>query len=85
VLSTIEYFRDEYEAHVAGRCPAKSCKALITYSINDKCIGCTRCAQTCPADAIAFAPYEKHRIDPEKCVRCGGCRKTCPVAAVDVE
>jgi len=85
VLSTIEYFRDEYEAHVAGRCPAKSCKALITYSINDKCIGCTRCAQVCPADAIAFAPYEKHRIDPEKCVRCGGCRKTCPVAAVDVE
>ncbi len=85
VLSTIEYFRDEYEAHVAGRCPAKSCKALITYSINDKCIGCTKCAQVCPADAIAFAPYEKHRIDPEKCIRCGGCKKACPVGAVDVE
>jgi NADH:ubiquinone oxidoreductase subunit F (NADH-binding) len=85
VLSTIEYFRDEYEAHVAGRCPARSCKALITYSINDKCIGCTRCAQGCPADAIAFAPYEKHHIDPEKCIRCGGCKKACPVGAVDVE
>ncbi len=85
VLSTLEYFRDEYEAHVQGRCPAKSCKALITYSVNDNCIGCTKCAQVCPADAIAFAPYEKHQIDPEKCVRCGGCLKACPIDAVDVE
>ena len=85
VLSTLEYFRDEYEAHVAGRCPAKSCKALITYGINDDCIGCTKCAQACPADAIAFAPYEKHQIDTEKCVRCGGCKKICPVGAVSVE
>ena len=85
VLSTLEYFRDEYEAHVAGRCPAKSCKALITYSINDDCIGCTKCAQVCPTGAIAFAPYEKHQIDTEKCVRCGGCKKICPVGAVSVE
>jgi len=85
VLSTLEYFRDEYEAHVAGRCPAKFCKALITYSINDDCIGCTKCAQVCPSDAIAFTPYEKHQIDTEKCVRCGACKKICPVDAVDVE
>ena len=85
VLSTLEYFRDEYDAHVAGRCPAGSCKDLITYSINDDCIGCTKCAQSCPADAIAFCPYEKHEIDTDKCIRCGGCKAVCPVDAVDVE
>ena len=52
VLTNILYFRDEYEAHLEGRCPAGKCKELITFSINDDCIGCTRCAQRCPADAI---------------------------------
>jgi NADH-quinone oxidoreductase subunit F len=85
VLSTLKYFRQEYEAHLAKRCPAKACKALITYTITDDCIGCTRCAQTCPADAIAFTPYQKHEIDHTKCIRCGGCKRTCPVDAVRVE
>ena len=85
VLSTIRYFRDEYEAHIAGKCPAGICKALVTYSITDDCIGCTRCAQRCPADAIAMRPYERHEIDQEECIRCGTCREVCPVEAVEVE
>ena len=85
VLSTIRYFRDEYEAHIAGRCPAGICKALVTYSITDDCIGCTRCAQHCPADAIEAMPYQQHEIDTEKCVRCGTCKNVCPVDAVKVE
>ncbi len=85
VLSTMRYFRDEYEAHVAGRCPAGKCKALIKYSITDDCIGCTICAQHCPADAIAMKPYEKHQIDLQKCIRCGTCQSVCPANAVQVE
>jgi len=85
VLSTIQHFRHEYEAHIAGRCPAAACKALITYSITDDCIGCTKCAQHCPTDAIAMRPYEKHEIDPDKCVRCGACKAICPAEAVRVE
>ena len=56
VLSTLKYFRHEYEAHVQGQCPAKKCKALIRYTITDGCIGCTRCRQRCPVDAIPFTP-----------------------------
>ena len=85
VLSTIKYFRDEYEAHLQKRCPAGRCKALITYSVTDDCIGCTLCAQHCPADAIAMKPYEKHEIDAEKCVRCGTCKNICPADAIKVE
>ena len=85
VLTTLRYFRHEYEAHIEGRCPAGRCKALITYHITDECIGCTLCAQHCPADAIEMRPYEKHEIDPEKCVRCGTCRGICPTDAVEVE
>ncbi len=85
VLSTLRYFRDEYEAHIDGRCPAGKCKALIEYTITDECIGCTICAQHCPTDAIAMKPYEKHEIDPEKCVRCGTCKSVCPADAVRVE
>jgi NADH:ubiquinone oxidoreductase subunit F (NADH-binding)/NADH:ubiquinone oxidoreductase subunit E len=84
VLSTIRYFRDEYEAHVEKRCPAGKCKALITYSVTDDCIGCTLCAQHCPVDAIETKPYEKHNIDTEKCIRCGTCKNICPVEAVEV-
>ena len=85
VLSTMRYFREEYEAHVQGRCPAGKCKALIKYSITDDCIGCTICAQHCPTEAIAMKPYEKHEIDLEKCVRCGTCKSVCPANAVRVE
>jgi len=85
VLTTLKYFRDEYEAHLEGRCPAGRCKALITYSVTDDCIGCTRCAQHCPADAIEMKPYEKQEIDPEKCIRCDTCRQVCPVDAIKVE
>jgi NADH-quinone oxidoreductase subunit F len=85
VLTTMRYFREEYEAHVAGRCPAGKCKALVKYWITDDCIGCTLCAQHCPADAIAMKPYEKHEIDLEKCTRCGTCQTVCPANAVRVE
>jgi NADH-quinone oxidoreductase subunit F len=85
VLTTLRYFRDEYEAHVAGRCPAGRCKALVKYVVTDDCIGCTLCAQHCPADAIAMKPYEKHEIDLEKCTRCGTCKVVCPSQAIRVE
>ncbi|MBN2581702.1 MAG: 4Fe-4S binding protein, partial [Planctomycetes bacterium] len=79
------YFRDEYEAHLEGRCPARKCKALITYRVTDECIGCTRCAQRCPSGAIEPTPYKQHTIDTEKCIRCGMCRAGCPVDAIEVE
>ncbi len=85
VLTTLKYFRHEYEAHINGRCPAGKCKGLITYSINEKCIGCTICAQKCPTEAIAFRPHEKHEIDMELCIRCNNCRELCPYDAVDVQ
>ena len=85
VLTSLAYFREEFEAHVEGRCPARRCKAFITYSITQDCIGCTKCAQRCPADAIRMAPYEVHEIDAVKCVRCGACYEICPVDAVKVE
>ncbi len=82
VLTTLKYFRQEYEAHIAGRCPAGKCEALIHYSVTDDCIGCTRCAKACPADAIAETPYEKHMIDMNKCTRCHMCVPVCPVDAI---
>jgi NADH-quinone oxidoreductase subunit F len=86
VLSTMMHFRDEYEAHLEGRCPALQCKELIRYRITDNCIGCTRCAQACGVDAIQSVPHEQHRIDSELCVRCDACRQACPVeGAIEVE
>lgn len=84
VLSTLQYFRDEYEAHINGICPTGKCQPLITYSVNDKCIGCTLCAQDCPVDAIPFAPHEKHVINTELCIKCDACRAVCPEGAIDV-
>jgi NADH:ubiquinone oxidoreductase subunit F (NADH-binding)/Pyruvate/2-oxoacid:ferredoxin oxidoreductase delta subunit len=84
VLTTLRYFRDEYEAHLQGRCPAKKCTGLIKYEINTDCTGCTICAQHCPVDAIPMTPYARHVIDDAKCTRCDTCRKVCPYGAVEV-
>jgi NADH-quinone oxidoreductase subunit F len=84
VLSTIRYFREEYEAHIEGRCPARKCTALIVYRVTDRCIGCTRCAQICPVQAIVPTPYKQHQIDAKLCVRCGMCRTNCPAKAIEV-
>ncbi len=85
VLTTLKYFRDEYEAHLQKRCPAGKCKALIGYYVTDTCIGCTICAQQCPVDAIPMSPYNKHEIDLKKCTRCDTCRQVCPTSAIKVE
>ena len=82
ILSTLEYFREEYEAHIRGECPAGKCTDLIRYEITDDCIGCTLCAQDCPVDAIAFKPHEKHVVDNELCIKCDGCKQVCPENAV---
>ncbi len=84
VRSTLRWFRDEYLEHLAGRCPAKRCKALVTMAIGPECIGCTRCAQRCPASAIEARPYERQVIDETRCIRCGTCRLACPSGAVHV-
>ena len=84
VLTTLRYFRDEYDAHLNGRCPAGRCQALITYRVTEACTGCTLCAQHCPAGAIALRPYERHEIDADKCTRCDVCRTQCPEDAIEV-
>jgi NADH-quinone oxidoreductase subunit F len=85
VLTTLRYFRDEYEAHLQGRCPAGKCTALIKYSVTADCTGCTLCAQHCPVDAIPMTPYQRHVIDDAKCTRCDTCRQVCPNHAIEVK
>ena len=83
VLSTLKFFREEYITHVTEKkCPAGVCKDLVNYSINDKCIGCTKCARNCPVNAITGAVKEKHVIDTAKCIKCGVCETNCKFGAV---
>jgi NADH:ubiquinone oxidoreductase subunit F (NADH-binding)/NADH:ubiquinone oxidoreductase subunit E len=84
VLTTLIHFREEYEAHINGVCPAKSCQALINYHITDDCIGCTICAQKCPVDAIPATPYQTHEIIQENCTKCDICRQVCPHDTVEI-
>lgn len=84
VLSTLNYFRDEYEAHVRDKkCPAKVCKALLRYRIlEDKCKGCTACARACPVSAISGSIRCAHVIDQETCIKCGSCIEKCKFNAI---
>jgi NADH:ubiquinone oxidoreductase subunit F (NADH-binding)/(2Fe-2S) ferredoxin/Pyruvate/2-oxoacid:ferredoxin oxidoreductase delta subunit len=85
VLSTIRYFRDEYEAHIKDKkCPAGVCKALITYVIDEeKCTGCGMCMKACPSEAITGEKKKPHKIDPEKCIRCGACMAACKFDSIE--
>ena len=84
VLSTLRYFRDEYEAHIyEQRCPAGVCTALLSYRIDpDKCRGCGLCARNCPEEAISGKLKEPFVIDPELCIKCGTCMEVCRFDAV---
>jgi NADH:ubiquinone oxidoreductase subunit F (NADH-binding)/(2Fe-2S) ferredoxin/Pyruvate/2-oxoacid:ferredoxin oxidoreductase delta subunit len=85
ILSTMHYFKDEYEAHVLDKtCPAGVCKNLITYKIDkEKCVGCTACARVCPVEAISGSIKNPHEIDQEKCIKCGACYATCRFGAIE--
>ena len=84
ILSTLEHFRDEYEAHIVDkRCPAGVCKALLNYVIDpDKCKGCTKCARNCPVQAISGEVKQPHVIDSSKCIKCGACMENCAFGAI---
>lgn len=86
VLTTIRYFRDEYEAHIYDHaCPAKQCKEFISYHILDSCVGCGLCRRNCSVDAIIGEQKEVHRIDQDLCIKCGVCYEVCPPKVFSVE
>lgn len=83
ILSTLRYFRDEYEAHIKEkRCPAGQCHHLLSYKITDACKGCSLCAKNCPVNAISGEPKKKFVIDQTKCIKCGACITKCPFKAI---
>lgn len=83
VFSTLENFAEEYHAHVVDKkCPAGVCTELTTFFITDQCIGCTKCARSCPVSCISGKVKERHVIDQEACIKCGSCEEVCPVGAV---
>jgi len=86
VLTTIKYFRHEYEAHIRDKkCPAKSCKNLITYTvIEEKCTGCTVCAKNCPVNAIEGERKQIHHIKQDICIKCGICFTKCKFEAINL-
>jgi len=84
ILSTLNKFWDEYVAHVTDKkCPAGSCKDLLQFTINEKCIGCTACARVCPTNCIEGKVKEMHIIHQDKCIKCGACYTTCKFKAID--
>jgi NADH-quinone oxidoreductase subunit F len=87
VLTTIKYFRNEYEAHIKDKkCPAKSCTDLLTYEIHaDKCRGCTLCSKKCPVGAISGVPKSPYKINQDMCIKCGSCYAACRFDAITVE
>jgi len=87
VLSTIKYFREEYDAHIKQKkCPAGVCRALIKYEINaKKCTGCTVCAKKCPSECISGVKKKVHKIDQKKCIKCGICMESCKFNAITVK
>ncbi|MDR1571116.1 MAG: NADH-quinone oxidoreductase subunit NuoF [Clostridiales Family XIII bacterium] len=83
VLTTIRYFRNEYEDHIyRKKCTAHSCKPLLTFSITEGCTGCTLCSRRCPVEAIRGERRQRHAIDQEKCIKCGKCEESCKFNAI---
>jgi ferredoxin len=87
ILSTLRYFRDEYEAHIKEkRCPAGVCKDLISYRvIEENCTGCLACLKVCPSEAVSGELKKVHTIDQDKCIKCGACFEACNFDAIEVK